>query len=149
MTDWKKVLTDILNQFNADFGMLHYLNPKDNCLHAIAFTENIPAHLVTATNTIPVGKGIAGTTAMTKKPVAIKNLSAETPAFVQAPAKVASLGGMMCVPIFHSGDDNEVVGTISIGCFIERQFTDDEINKMKKIIHKYSKELEQETAKAK
>ncbi|MBA3660613.1 MAG: GAF domain-containing protein [Gammaproteobacteria bacterium] len=138
MNDYDQILTETVEKFSANAGMIHKIDPSDNCLHIVAYTKGLPQSLIEATSIIPIGKGISGTTALTKKPIAIKNLSAETPGFVRPAAKTLGLGGMLSAPIFK-GD--EVIGTIGIATVNEREFTEEEIKDLVKIANDLANKL--------
>ncbi|STX27980.1 Signal transduction protein containing GAF and PtsI domains [Legionella beliardensis] len=121
------VLATIVSRFSADVGTIHKLDKKDNQLHLVAYTHGIPENIIEGVRKIPLGKGIAGTTAQEKKPTVIGDLVTDRTDYVIPIARTAGIQGMMCVPVF---DKEEVVGTISVGCVKERQFTEPEIDKL-------------------
>ena len=67
-------LATVIRHFGADMGMIHRLDPADRHLHLVATSEGVPEPVLAAARRIPLGKGIAGETALTGKPVSMCNL---------------------------------------------------------------------------
>ena len=62
-------LAAVVGHFGADMGMIHRLDPSDRHLDLVATTAGVPEPVLQAARRIPLGKGIAGETALTGKPV--------------------------------------------------------------------------------
>lgn len=127
---WDTTLATIIAHFSADLGMIHFLNPEDNCLHLVRASEGIPEQVLAVTRCIPMGKGIAGTAAFTKEPTTMCNLQTDQSGVAKPGAKATQSQGSICVPVMHKGD---VVGTLGIGYFREREFTSEETKDLLKI----------------
>jgi signal transduction protein with GAF and PtsI domain len=127
MNELNKVIATITKQFSADVGMIHQLNPKENVLYIIAYTEGFPKEFIEKLHCIPVGKGIAGNTVASKKPIVFSDIVANTSQVIRPGAKVIGIHGMISVPIF-SGDD--IVGTLGVGFIKKYQASEEEINKL-------------------
>ncbi|MBA3660615.1 MAG: GAF domain-containing protein [Gammaproteobacteria bacterium] len=126
--DWNKTLSDILSQFSADVGMIHRLEQHDHSLHLITYIGEFPAALVEATKIIHIDKGtIAALTAKNQKPVIFGNLSVNPSKIIVPAERNIGIGGMISVPIFNS---HNVIGTLGIGCFNARKFTEQEANEL-------------------
>ena len=113
----------IIRHFRADMGMIHRLNPADRHLELVATSAGVPEPVLAAARRLPLGKGIAGETALTGKPVSMCNLQTDTSGVARPGAKATGAQGTLCVPVFR-GD--RVVGTLGIGVRGERTFTEAE-----------------------
>lgn len=117
---FRATLAAVIRHFGADMGMIHRLNPADRHLELVATSDGVPKPVLAAARRIPLGKGIAGETALTGKPVSMCNLQTDTSGVARPGAKATGAQGTLCVPIFQ-GD--RVVGTLGIGVRGERTFT--------------------------
>ena len=120
---FRGTLAAVLRHFGADMGMIHRLDPADQAPGARRDGDGVPEPVLAAARRIPLGKGIAGETALTGKPVSMCNLQTDTSGVARPGAKAAGAQGTLCVPIFR-GD--QVVGTLGIGVRGERTFTEAE-----------------------
>jgi len=120
-------LATVVRHFGADMGMIHRLNPADQHLDLVATTAGVPEPVLQAARRIPLGKGIAGETALTGKPVSMCNLQTDTSGVARPGAKATGAQGTLCVPVFES---DRVVGTLGIGVRGERTFTDAETEEL-------------------
>ena len=75
---FRGALAAVVRHFGADMGMIHRLNPADQHLDLVATTVGVPEPVLQAARRIPLGKGIAGETALTGKPVSMCNLQTDT-----------------------------------------------------------------------
>src|SRR5262245_36573381 len=123
----RTALTAVIRHFGADLGMIHRLDPADRHLELVATSDGVPEPVLAAARHIPLGKGIAGETALTGKPVSMCNLQTDTSGVARPGAKATGAQGTLCVPIFR-GD--QVVGTLGIGVRGERTFTDAETEEL-------------------
>jgi GAF domain-containing protein len=113
-------LAAVVGHFGADMGMIHRLDPTDRHLDLVATTADVPEPVLQAARRIPLGKGIAGETALTGKPVSMCNLQTDTSGIARPGAKATGAQGTLCVPVF---DRDRVVGTLGIGVRGERTFS--------------------------
>lgn len=120
-------LAAVVRHFGADMGMIHQLNPADQHLDLVATTVGVPEPVLQAARRIPLGKGIAGETALTGKPVSMCNLQTDTSGVARPGAKVTGVQGTLCVPVLQS---ERVVGTLGIGVRGERTFTEAETEEL-------------------
>jgi GAF domain-containing protein len=120
---FRGTLATVIRHFGADMGMIHRLDPADRHLELVATSDGVPEPVLAAARRIPLGKGIAGETALTGKPVSMCNLQTDTSGVARPGAKATGAQGALCVPIFR-GD--QVVGTLGIGVRGERTFTEAE-----------------------
>lgn len=124
---FRAALAAVTGHFGADMGMIHRLNPADRHLDLVATSDGVPEPVLAAARRIPLGKGIAGETALTGKPVSMCNLQTDTSGVARPGAKATGAQGTLCVPIFRGG---EVVGTLGIGVRGERTFTEAETEEL-------------------
>ena len=120
---FRGALAAVVRHFGADMGMIHRLNPADRHLDLVATTDGVPEPVLAAARRIPLGKGIAGETALTGKPVSMCNLQTDTSGVARPGAKATGAQGTLCVPVLR-GD--QVVGTLGIGVRGERTFSEAE-----------------------
>jgi L-methionine (R)-S-oxide reductase len=107
--------------------MIHRLNPTDQHLDLVATTAGVPEPVLRAACRIPLGKGIAGETALTGKPVSMCNLQTDTSGVARPGAKATGAQGTLCVPVFQQ---ELVVGTLGIGVRGERTFSEAETEEL-------------------
>jgi L-methionine (R)-S-oxide reductase len=124
---FQATLAAVVGHFRADMGMIHRLDPADRHLALVATTAGVPEPVLAAARRIPLGKGIAGETALTGKPVSLCNLQTDTSGVARPGAKATGAQGTLCVPVLQ-GD--QVVGTLGIGVRGERTFTDAETEEL-------------------
>jgi GAF domain-containing protein len=120
---FRGTLAAVIRHFGADMGMIHRLDLADRHLELVATSDGVPEPVLAAARRIPLGKGIAGETALTGKPVSMCNLQTDTSGVARPGARATGAQGTLCVPIFQ-GD--QVVGTLGIGVRGERTFTEAE-----------------------
>jgi GAF domain-containing protein len=119
----RTALEVILGHFRADMGMIHRLNAADQHLELVATSDGIPEPVLAAARRIPLGKGIAGETAQTGRPVSMCNLQTDPSGVARPGAKATGAQGTLCVPIFLG---ERVVGTLGVGVRGERTFSEGE-----------------------
>jgi GAF domain-containing protein len=124
---FRATLATVIRHFGADMGMIHRLDPADRHLALVATSDGVPEPVLAASRRIPLGKGIAGETALTGRPVSMCNLQTDTSGVARPGAKATGAQGALCVPVFR-GD--QVVGTLGIGVRGERTFTDAETDEL-------------------
>jgi len=119
------VLKSILQYFSWDTGTLHAFNHDDQHLYLIAASDGIPDHIREKILRIPMGKGIAGTVAATRKPVSICNLQTDSSTFVQPGAKDLGVQGSLCIPLLQG---ETLKGTLGVAWKAPRDLTELEMN---------------------
>ncbi len=122
-----EVLSLVQRRFGADMGMIHRLNAADGHLELVATSDGIPEPVLAASRRIPLGKGIAGATAESRKPVSICNLQTDASGVARPGAKATGAQGALCVPIFRA---DQVVGTLGVGVRGERVFSEAETDEL-------------------
>ncbi len=126
--DWQAVLDLILKEFDCPTGTLH----KWHDLHAmleLVCHRGIPREMMNKVESIPMGKGIAGTAAERMEPVQICNLQAEK-VIAKPGAKKTKVGGSLAVPIDLGG---LLMGTLGIGKLEPYDFTPEETQDLMQI----------------
>ncbi len=119
---WAEFLTRTISDFGCTTGTLHRLDPVDQHLKLVAH-QGIPEPLMPIIQSIPVGKGIAGTAALKKEPVEICNLQTDTSGVAKPGAKQTQVQGSLAVPIL---DGERLCGTLGIGKLTPYDFTTEE-----------------------
>ena len=76
---------------------------------------------------IPVGKGIAGTAAERQEPVEMCNLQTDTSGGAKPGAKQTQVQGTLAVPVM---DGERLCGTLGIGKMEPYDFTEEEKNRL-------------------
>ncbi len=114
-------LAEILTAFDCQTGTIHF-GPDENELLHLAAQHGIPDFLLEKISTIPLGKGIAGAAAATRKPVEHCNLQENLGAVAQPAARETGVAGSLAVPIF-SLDGSQVIGTLGIGKHVPYAFS--------------------------
>jgi signal transduction protein with GAF and PtsI domain len=124
---FQAVLNIVLRRFGAEMGMIHWLNATEGHLELVATSHGIPEPVLAASRRIPLGKGIAGATAQSGKPVSICNLQTDTSGVARPGARATGAQGALCVPVFLA---NQVVGTLGVGVRGERTFSEAETEEL-------------------
>ena len=119
----RHVLHAVMRHLGAEMGMIHRLNPADDHLELVATSDGVPEAVLAASRRIPLGKGIAGETARSGKPVSLCNLQTDESGVARPGAKATGAQGALCVPIFHG---ETVIGTLGVGVRGERTFSEAE-----------------------
>lgn len=136
---WQQKLSNILKEFNTLIGTIHRYNPADQHLYLVAHS-GLPPDVLAADKYVPVGKGIGGTAAQSKKPVVLSNAQLNIDGVVFPKVKNMGTKGAICVPILEG---NELVGTLGIGFLQEYEFTQNSIEHIINIGHDLLAELKQ------
>jgi L-methionine (R)-S-oxide reductase len=118
----QEALASIVRRVDADTGTVHLLGP-DGLLHLSAATPGLPASVLAAVRTIPVGKGMAGLAVERRRPVDACNIQTDQSGDVRPGARATGLSGAVVVPIFR---DAEVVGALGVATRSERTFSEAE-----------------------
>jgi signal transduction protein with GAF and PtsI domain len=122
--DLEQSLAAIVAHFHAQIGTIHTVE-SDGMLHMRAHTPGIPDAVLSVTQIIPIGKGIAGLAVERKAPVNLCNLQQDKSGDARPGARATGAMGSVCVPMM-SGE--EAIGALGIATMGERNFTDDEVS---------------------
>ena len=117
--DWTAALARIVTVLSADSGTLHLIGP-DGALHLAAASAGIPAVVLDAVRTVPVGKGMAGLAVLRRQPVNACNIQTDTSGDVRPGARATGLQGSVVVPLLR---DEAAVGALGVATRSERTFT--------------------------
>lgn len=123
---WTDFLSQTIAEFGCTTGTLHRLDPADRHLKLVAH-QGIPDALMPIIQSIPVGKGIAGTAAERLEPVEICNLQTDTSGVAKPGAKQTLVQGSLAVPVLDGG---RLCGTLGIGKLVPYDFTPEEKEKL-------------------
>lgn len=136
-TDWKGFLDRVIADFGCTAGTLHRYDPADRHLKLMA-AQRIPDALVPVIQSIPIGKGIAGTAAERREPVELCNLQTDTSGVAKPGAKCTQVQGSLAVPVMDGG---RLCGTLGIGKLSPYEFTAEEKARLMKIAADVAREL--------
>lgn len=122
--DGTELLERTAEHFDAQTATLHMLDDSDGLLHLRAAVGSLPAPVLEAVRTVPVGKGIAGLTVERGEPVDLCNLQTDRSGVARPGARETGVGGSVCVPVLRDG---RPVGALGVGTAYEHVFSDEEI----------------------
>ncbi|MFT7521599.1 MAG: L-methionine (R)-S-oxide reductase [Kiritimatiellia bacterium] len=101
-------LEGFLARHDGAAGTVHVRRP--DALHLVA-SSAIPESVVRATQTIPIGKGMAGLAWQRERPIQTCNLHDDTTGDVRPGAKAVNAQAAIALPVFnHDGEVRAVVG---------------------------------------
>ena len=119
----ERALDLILTATGTTSGTLHRLSSDGTTLRLLA-ARQIPPPVLEQIRAIPLGKGMAGVAAESRKPVTTCNLQQDDAGGVIRPgARATRAGGSVAVPILR-GDD--LLGVLGVATHEERDFSDEE-----------------------
>lgn len=121
----KQRLREILDEFHADSGTIHWMG-EDRQLH-LDSAIGIPDTVLKLVGEIPVGKGMAGLAVERREPVTVCNIQTDTSGDVRPGAKATGLEGAIALPMFRG---SEVAGVLGIANRAPRTFTEEEIARL-------------------
>jgi putative methionine-R-sulfoxide reductase with GAF domain len=136
-TPWPTFLSDTVSSFGCTTGTLHRLDPADKHLKLVAH-QGIPEALMPIIQSIPIGKGIAGTAAERQEPVEMCNLQTDTSGVAKPGAKQTNVQGTLAVPVM---DGTRLCGTLGVGKMDPYEFTTEEKERLMKIARDIAKDL--------
>ena len=126
---WTLVLQTVLREFQSETATIHRLEPQANLLRLVA-QIGVPAEVLPAISTIPVGKGIAGETAARNAPVTVCNLQTDASGITQPQAKQTGVIGALCVPIRQAG---LLLGTLGVGSRTKPEYGAADLTKLEAV----------------
>lgn len=136
-TRWPNFLSDTVSSFGCTTGTLHRLDPADKHLKLVAH-QGIPQALMPIIQSIPIGKGIAGTAAERQEPVEMCNLQTDSSGVAKPGAKQTNVQGTLAVPVMDGG---RLCGTLGVGKMEPYEFTTEEKARLMKIAQDIAKDL--------
>jgi GAF domain-containing protein len=117
----------ILQATGTTSGTIHRLSPDGTVLHLLA-ARQIPPPVRATIQEVPLGKGMAGVAAQSRRPVTTCNLQQDDAGGVIRPgARATGAGGAVAVPILR---DEAVLGVLGVATSAERDFTAEEIEEL-------------------
>lgn len=119
---WAEFLSQTISEFGCTTGTLHRLDPADQHLKLVAH-QGIPEALMPIIQSIPMGKGIAGSAAQRREPVEMCNLQTDTSGVAKPGAKQTQVQGTLAVPVL---DGTRLCGTLGIGKLEPYEFSAEE-----------------------
>jgi putative methionine-R-sulfoxide reductase with GAF domain len=115
------ILDDIVQRFGADTGTIHLL---ENDILVLRAHIGLPPHVVDLVGSVPMGRGMAGLSALRNEPVRSCNIQTDTTGVVRSGAKATGVNGAIVVPIRDAA--GQVRGTLGIGIHRDYEYTADE-----------------------
>ncbi|MEP2776351.1 MAG: GAF domain-containing protein [Luteolibacter sp.] len=128
MSDFQKMLEDVIAEFSCQTGTLH--RAEGGMLHLVA-QVGVPDFLLEKVSLIPFGKGIAGAAAETREPVELCNLQQDLGGVAKEDARKTGVSGSIAVPVFS--ETSEVIGTLGIGKVEPYEFSEEEKERLGEI----------------
>ena len=119
----ENALFEAIARLGADSGTIHVKDPDRDVL-LLAAHHHIPDGLLEHIQEIPWGKGLAGIAAERAEPVHHGNIKLSPAREIHPRARACEVRGAVVVPILSG---SEAVGTLGIGCEVDRTFTPLEI----------------------
>src|SRR6516165_12780927 len=114
----------ILQATGTTSGTIHRLSADGTVLRLLA-SRRIPPPVLAQIQEVPLGKGMAGVAAQSRRPVTTCNLQQDDAGGVIRPgARATGAGGAVAVPILR---DEAVLGVLGVATGEERDFTAQEI----------------------
>ncbi|UJV43634.1 GAF domain-containing protein [Streptomyces sp. AMCC400023] len=120
---------------NAGFaGSVHLAEPAEPAEPAgegeivLVASYNLPVSVRNGTAVIPIGKGMAGTAAQRREPVAVSDFQTDTTGVAVRAGRAAGAMGSLTLPVFDPADDT-LVAVVGIGFTERRDFTPEETAK--------------------
>lgn len=118
----ERVMQELISRFRSQTATLHLFDSARQLL-VLKAAIGLPPEIAAITKEIPLGKGIAGEAAQTRKPVTMCNLQTDDSGVARPGAKKTGVSGSLCVPIERDG---ELVGTLGVGTTREYTYTEEE-----------------------
>ncbi|XVH32226.1 GAF domain-containing protein [Haloferacaceae archaeon DSL9] len=133
--DLDAFLNETIQRFECTSGTLHR---KDGETLELVAHEDIPEPVLERTETIPIGKGMAGLAAERREPVQVCNLQTDDSGVAKPRARETGMEGSIAIPIF--GPDNTLEGTLGVAKPDPYEFSPDERDELlttaEKIAHR-------------
>lgn len=120
-----EILHEFIDEFDCVSGTLH--RAEDGRLKLVAY-EGMPDSVLENIETIPIGKGMAGTAAERREPVQVSNLQTDDSGVVESRARDTGMEGSITVPLIES--DGTLNGTVGIAKPEPYEFTSAECDQL-------------------
>mgnify|MGYP003407399996 CR=1 FL=1 len=120
---YESALRSIAGSFGAVTATLHRADSGTQLLHMVA-QLGLPPQIVSITQQIPFGKGIAGLCAVQREPVTLCNLQTDDSGQARPNAKQTGVAGAIAVPVFSP--DGGLSGVLGVGKLEEHTYTPQE-----------------------
>ncbi len=121
-------LAEFVERNGGFVGSVHLTEPAETDGEIVLVAaHNLPASVQNGTATIPFGKGMAGTAAERRAPVAVPDFQADTTGVAVAGGRVAQSRGSLTLPVHAPDDDTRLVAVVGLGFTEPRDFTEAEL----------------------
>lgn len=121
---YEAAMRGITASFGAVTATLHRADRSAEQLHLVA-QLGLPPQLLTVTQQIPFGKGIAGLCAVQREPVTLCNLQTDDSGKAKPNARQTGVGGAIAVPVFAA--DGALAGVLGVGKIEEHTYSPEEL----------------------
>ncbi|MER6155552.1 GAF domain-containing protein [Streptomyces sp. NPDC001868] len=122
-------LAEFVERNGGFVGSVHLSEPAEEGEIVLVASHNLPVSVRNGTAVIPLGKGMAGTAAQRRAPVAISDFQTDTTGVAVRGGRAAGSQGSLTLPVFHPEDDTRLVAVVGLGFTEQRDFTAEEITK--------------------
>ncbi|GAB2979158.1 hypothetical protein GCM10023080_050770 [Streptomyces pseudoechinosporeus] len=125
-------LTAFVERHGGFVGSVHLAEPAEEGEIVLVAAHNLPPAVQNGTSVIPIGKGMAGTAAQRRAPVAISDFPNDTSGVAVRQGRAAGSKGSLTLPVFAPDDDTRLLAVVGLGFKDVREFADEEIEMYKK-----------------
>lgn len=122
-------LAEFVERNGGFVGSVHLSEPAEEGEIVLVASHNLPVPVRNGTAVIPIGKGMAGTAAQRRAPVAISDFQTDTTGVAVRAGRAAGSQGSLTLPVFDPADDTRLVAVVGLGFTEQRDFTAEEIAK--------------------
>lgn len=122
-------LAEFVERNGGFVGSVHLSEPAEEGEIVLVASHNLPVSVRNGTAVIPLGKGMAGTAAQRRAPVAISDFQTDTTGVAVRGGRAAGSQGSLTLPVFEPVDDTRLVAVVGLGFTEQRDFTAEEIAK--------------------
>ncbi|WP_371580397.1 GAF domain-containing protein [Streptomyces sp. NBC_01314] len=110
-------------------GSVHLSEAAEVGEIVLVASYNLPVPVRNGTAVIPIGKGMAGTAAQRRAPVAISDFQTDTTGVAVRAGRAAGATGSLTLPVFDPTDGTRLLAVVGLGFTGRRDFTTEETTK--------------------
>ena len=122
-------LAEFVERNGGFVGSVHLSESAEEGEIVLVASHNLPVSVRNGTAVIPIGKGMAGTAAQRRAPVAISDFQTDTTGVAVRAGRAAGSMGSLTLPVFDEEDDTRLVAVVGLGFTEQRDFTAEEMTK--------------------
>ncbi|ULR50476.1 GAF domain-containing protein [Streptomyces deccanensis] len=121
-------LAEFVERNGGFAGSVHLSEPAEEGEIVLVAAYNLPVSVRNGTAVIPIGKGMAGTAAQRREPVAVPDFQTDTTGVAVRAGRAAGSLGSLTLPVFDPADET-LVAVVGLGFTERRDFTPEETAK--------------------